>query len=163
MTHPETTSPHVLIIVQNLPVPLDRRVWLECQALVARGYRRERDLPEGPGRPGPPAHRRRRHLQVPPGAGSVRACSGSPGNSPTAGSARPGCRCGCGARRRFDIIQACNPPDTYWLLALLWRPFGVKFVFDHHDLNPELFLSRFGEPTELGACSSTAACSGWSG
>jgi glycosyltransferase involved in cell wall biosynthesis len=52
-------------------------------------------------------------------------------------------------RRRFQIIQACNPPDTYWLLARLWRPLGVKFVFDQHDLNPELFRSRFGEPKDL--------------
>lgn len=52
-------------------------------------------------------------------------------------------------RRPFDIIQACNPPDTYWLLALLWRVRGVKFVFDHHDLNPELFISRFGQPTGI--------------
>ena len=65
MTHPETTSPHVLIIVENLPVPLDRRVWLECQALIAPRIPRERDLPEGAGRPGPPAPRRSRHLQVP--------------------------------------------------------------------------------------------------
>lgn len=43
-------------------------------------------------------------------------------------------------------MQACNPPDTYWALALLWRLGGVKFVFDHHDLNPEVFLSRFGAP-----------------
>jgi len=47
---------------------------------------------------------------------------------------------------RFHVIQACNPPDTYWLLALLWRARGVRFVFDHHDLNPEVFVSRFGEP-----------------
>lgn len=52
-------------------------------------------------------------------------------------------------RESFDVIQACNPPDTYWLLALLWRVRGVKFVFDHHDLNPELFLSRFGQPVGL--------------
>jgi glycosyltransferase involved in cell wall biosynthesis len=52
-------------------------------------------------------------------------------------------------RHGFDILQACNPPDTYWLLAALWRPFGVKFVYDQHDLNPELFRSRFGEPTHL--------------
>ncbi|MCB1297619.1 MAG: glycosyltransferase family 4 protein [Microthrixaceae bacterium] len=51
---------------------------------------------------------------------------------------------------RFDIMQACNPPDTYWLLALLWRPWGVKFIFDHHDLNPELFISRFGVPNSIG-------------
>jgi glycosyltransferase involved in cell wall biosynthesis len=46
-------------------------------------------------------------------------------------------------------MQACNPPDTYWLLARLWRRRGVDFVFDQHDLNPELFLSRFGAPTGL--------------
>jgi glycosyltransferase involved in cell wall biosynthesis len=52
-------------------------------------------------------------------------------------------------RRRFDVIQACNPPDTYWLLARLWRSRGVRFIFDHHDLNPELFRSRFGESGDL--------------
>jgi glycosyltransferase involved in cell wall biosynthesis len=52
-------------------------------------------------------------------------------------------------RRPFGVIQACNPPDTYWVLARLWRSRGVKFVFDQHDLNPELFISRFGEPKTL--------------
>jgi glycosyltransferase involved in cell wall biosynthesis len=47
-------------------------------------------------------------------------------------------------------MQACNPPDTYWALAALWRPWGVRFVFDQHDLNPELFRSRFGDPTSAG-------------
>ncbi len=56
---------HVLIIVQNLPVPLDRRVWLECQALTAAGYRGQRDLPEGPGGSISPGDRRRPDLQVP--------------------------------------------------------------------------------------------------
>ena len=51
--------------------------------------------------------------------------------------------------RPFDVIQACNPPDTYWALARLWRRRGVQFVFDQHDLNPELFLSRFGVPHGL--------------
>ena len=45
-------------------------------------------------------------------------------------------------RKRFDVIQACNPPDTYFALARLYKPFGVRFVFDHHDLCPELLLSR---------------------
>src|SRR5687768_12777073 len=43
---------------------------------------------------------------------------------------------------RFDVIQACNPPDTYFALARLYRPLGVRFVFDHHDLCPELLASR---------------------
>ncbi|MCA1588634.1 MAG: glycosyltransferase, partial [Chloroflexi bacterium] len=46
------------------------------------------------------------------------------------------------ARDRFDVLQACNPPDTYFALAWLLRPFGVRFVFDHHDLCPELYESR---------------------
>ena len=51
MTRNASTTPHVLIIVQNLPVPLDRRVWLECQALIARGYRVSVICPKGPGDP----------------------------------------------------------------------------------------------------------------
>ena len=47
------TPRHVLIIVQNLPVPLDRRVWLECHALRGQGYAGHRDLPEGSGGPTP--------------------------------------------------------------------------------------------------------------
>jgi glycosyltransferase involved in cell wall biosynthesis len=54
-------------------------------------------------------------------------------------------------RDGFGAIQACNPPDTYWALARLWRPFGTLFVYDQHDLNPEVFLSRFGPPRSLSA------------
>ena len=42
------------------------------------------------------------------------------------------------------MIQACNPPDTFWALALLCQPRGVRFVFDQHDLCPEIYESRFG-------------------
>src|SRR5207245_7466887 len=45
-------------------------------------------------------------------------------------------------RRPFQVIHACNPPDTYFALALLFRPLGVKFVFDHHDLCPELYVAK---------------------
>ena len=45
-------------------------------------------------------------------------------------------------RKPFQAIHACNPPDTYFALALLFRPLGVKFVFDHHDLCPEMFLAK---------------------
>jgi glycosyltransferase involved in cell wall biosynthesis len=44
---------------------------------------------------------------------------------------------------RIDVLQACNPPDLLFLVALALRPGGTRFVFDHHDLAPELFLSRF--------------------
>ncbi|MBO0884711.1 MAG: glycosyltransferase family 4 protein, partial [Mycobacterium sp.] len=60
-------------------------------------------------------------------------------------------------RKQFDVIQACNPPDTYWALARLYRRRGVRFVYDQHDLNPEVFVSRFGEPTSLVARGQYAA------
>ena len=139
------SSPRVLVIVQNLPVPFDRRVWLECQALVAAGFTVSVICPKGPGDPG---------HQVIDGV-SIHKYRPAP---PTAGllsylwefvyswvrTALLSVR----VRRRtgFDVIQACNPPDTYWLLARLWRSRGVRFVYDQHDLNPEVFLSRFGRP-----------------
>ena len=43
----------------------------------------------------------------------------------------------------FDVIHAHNPPDTLFLVAALYKPFGKKFVFDHHDLSPELYQSRY--------------------
>ena len=144
---PHDAGNRVLIIVQNLPVPLDRRVWLECQALTAQGYRVSVICPKGPGDPPSPGHRRRRDLQVPAGPGRAAGCAGF-----VVEFVYSWLRTACAVdrvhrERGFDVIQACNPPDTYWLLAWLWRSRGVKFIFDHHDLNPELFLSRFGEPT----------------
>jgi glycosyltransferase involved in cell wall biosynthesis len=46
--------------------------------------------------------------------------------------------------RGFDVIHACNPPDTYWILGIFWRFFGKRFLFDHHDLSPELYAVKFG-------------------
>jgi glycosyltransferase involved in cell wall biosynthesis len=50
-------------------------------------------------------------------------------------------------RHPFGVIQACNPPDTYFAIALLFRPLGVKFVFDHHDLCPDLYVAK-GHPAK---------------
>lgn len=139
------TGPHILIIVQNLPVPLDRRVWLECQALVNRGYQVSVICPKGPGDPafqrldGVDIFKYRPAPEAVGLAGFVWEFAYSWAR--TAILSLKAWR-----HRRFDVIQACNPPDTFWLLARLWRARGVQFVFDQHDLNPELFLSRFGEP-----------------
>ena len=105
-----------------------------------------------------------RHLQVPPGAGGRGPASATLYEFAYSLAAhRAGCRRRCGGGGRFDVIQACNPPDTYWLLARCWRRRGVRFVFDQHDLNPELFLSRFGAPAGLRPGRSSRACAGWSG
>ena len=139
------TRTHVLIIVQNLPVPLDRRVWLECQALVGHGYRVSVICPKGPGDPsyqeidGVRVHKYRP-------APEARGLSGFVIEFIYSWLWTAWKSTRVWRQDHFQIIQACNPPDTYWLLARLWRSRGVKFVFDQHDLNPELFLSRFGKP-----------------
>jgi glycosyltransferase involved in cell wall biosynthesis len=135
----------ILIIVQNLPVPLDRRVWLECRALTRAGYQVSVICPRGPGEP---------VRQVLDGVG-IYTYRPAPQAAGLLGFVvefvyswlRTAALSLVVRRERgFDVIQACNPPDTYWLLARLWRVAGVRFVFDHHDLNPELFVSRFGTP-----------------
>ena len=141
--------PHVLMIVQNLPVPLDRRVWLECRTLAKAGYAVTVICPKGPGDPayevidGIVIHKYR---PAPPTTGFVSYVweFGYSWVRTAALAAR------VWKDRPFDVMQACNPPDTYWLLARLWRSRGVRFVFDQHDLNPELFESRFGKPKTFG-------------
>ncbi len=156
MVESSGTGRHVLIVVQNLPVPLDRRVWLECRALVEAGYRVSVICPKGPG---DPAYaeldgvRLYKYKPAPPAAGLV-GYLWEFGYSwlRTAGLAVKAWR-----RDRFDVLQACNPPDTYWALARLFKPRGVRFVYDQHDLNPEVFRSRFGEPAGLAAKAQYAA------
>ncbi|MEU0315210.1 glycosyltransferase family 4 protein [Nocardioides sp. NPDC006273] len=146
----------MLIIVQNLPVPLDRRVWLECQALVARGYEVSVICPKGPGDPG------RQQL----GGVRIYKYRPAPQASGVLGYLLEFVYCWIRTAllanrvwqdRPFSVMQACNPPDTYWLLARIWKRRGVRFVFDQHDLNPELFLSRFGSPTSLSGRAQLAA------
>jgi glycosyltransferase involved in cell wall biosynthesis len=138
----------VLIIVQNLPVPFDRRVWLECQALTSAGYRVAVVCPKGKGDPG---------YEVIDGVEIHRYRPYAPGGSKLSFVAEYAYSFlatawhTLKARRngRFAVIQACNPPDIFWPIALAFRLERTKFVFDHHDLCPELFLSRFEHPPAL--------------
>jgi glycosyltransferase involved in cell wall biosynthesis len=136
------------VIVQNLPVPLDRRVWLECLALRSSGHEVSVICPKGPNDPdfeeidGVRIHKYRPAPEVDGPLGYVREFVQS-----WVATARRSRR--VWRDRPFAVIQACNPPDTYWALARLWRHRGVLFVYDQHDLNPELFLSRFGVPTGI--------------
>ena len=133
----------VLIIVQNLPVPFDRRVWLECQALTGAGYDVSVVCPKGKGDPG---------FQVVDSVRLYKYRPYAPGGSKLsyvyeyAYSFLATAWLTFRARRagRIDVMQACNPPDIFWPLALLLRGIDrTKFVFDHHDLCPELYESRF--------------------
>ncbi len=136
-------SPGVLIVVQNLSVPLDRRVWQEARSLVAAGYVVSVICPRGEDEP---AFRRLEGVDIytyapPPQARGV------------LGFATEFAYCWLRAallslkvarRARFDVLQACNPPDTYWLLGLLHKLRGRRFVYDQHDLCPEVYEARFG-------------------
>jgi glycosyltransferase involved in cell wall biosynthesis len=144
-----TAGRRVLIIVQNLPVPLDRRVWLECQALRAQGYEVSVICPQGPGDP-PHEEIDGVHIYKYAPAPEAKGALGFALEFAYSWARTALLSLRVHRRHGFDVIQACNPPDTYWLLAALWRVAGVRFVFDQHDLNPELFLSRFGRPTGIG-------------
>lgn len=51
--------------------------------------------------------------------------------------------------RGIDIIHACNPPDNICLIGLMFKLFGVRFVFDQHDINPELYIAKYGRKGPL--------------
>jgi glycosyltransferase involved in cell wall biosynthesis len=138
----------VLVIVQNLPVPLDRRVWLECRALAAAGVTVSVICPKGPG---DPAYQQLDgvHLYKYRPAPATRGLLSYLWEVLYSWVRTALLSVRVHRRHGFDAIQACNPPDTYWLLARLWRRSGVRFLYDQHDLNPEVFRSRFGEPRGL--------------
>ena len=110
----------VLIIVQNLPVPLDRRVWLECQALTRAGATVSVICPKGPGDPSRQTIEGIRIYKYRPAPVAV----GLVGYAfEFVYSWLRTAWLSLIVRRDvgFDVIQACNPPDTYWLLARLWK------------------------------------------
>jgi glycosyltransferase involved in cell wall biosynthesis len=139
----------LLIIVQNLPVPFDRRVWLECQALTSAGYQVSVVCPKGRDEPSYEvidSVRLYRYRPYAPGGSKVSFIAEYVYSflATAWGMLR--------ARRsgRFAVIQACNPPDIFWPLALAFRGLdGARFVFDHHDLCPELYQSRFPSGPKL--------------
>jgi glycosyltransferase involved in cell wall biosynthesis len=135
---------HILILVENLSVPFDRRVWQESLALVGAGYQVTVICPTGTkqDRELEAVIEGVRILRYP-----LRAATGGPlGYLREYTVALWHTLClAIKVRRegRIDIVHACNPPDLLFLIALVLRPFGTRFVFDHHDLVPELFVSRF--------------------
>jgi glycosyltransferase involved in cell wall biosynthesis len=139
----DVRAPGVLIIVQNLPVPFDRRVWLECRSLTDAGYDVSVVCPRGPGDPAQEVvDGVTIYKYPPPPTGTGKAAFLLEYVHSFAATAWLTAR--AWRRRRFDVLQACNPPDIFWPLALALRPAGVRFVFDHHDLCPELYESKFG-------------------
>jgi glycosyltransferase involved in cell wall biosynthesis len=136
-------SARILIIVQNLPVPFDRRVWLECRTLTRAGYRVAVVCPKGPG---DPSYQVIDEVQLykyrpycPGGGAASFVAEYAYSFAATAILSLKAVRDG-----RFGAVQSCNPPDIFWPIGVLFRLWhGSRFVFDHHDLCPETFESRF--------------------
>jgi glycosyltransferase involved in cell wall biosynthesis len=140
---PVEVERRVLIIVQNLPVPFDRRVWLECQTLVSADYRVAVVCPKGRGDPAYEVIDTVELYKYPhyaPGGGKLSfVAEYAYSFLATTWMALKARRSG-----RFAVIQACNPPDIFWPIAMTFRALeGTRFAFDHHDLCPELYESRF--------------------
>src|SRR5450631_3983001 len=139
----ELSGKRVLIIVENLPVPFDRRVWQEARTLrdagaqvfvicpIAKDFTAEYELLEG-------IHIYRHKL---PAEGASSA--GYLREYASALIAEFRLACLIFMKHGFDVIHGCNPPDLIFLVALPFKLFGKKFVFDHHDINPELYEAKF--------------------
>jgi glycosyltransferase involved in cell wall biosynthesis len=140
----------VLIIVQNLPVPFDRRVWLEATSLTAAGYAVSVICPKAKGYTA--SFEALEDIDIYRYAVPIEARGGGGFVVEFAW---------CFARtfmksvrvavtgRGFDLIHACNPPETFWLLGWFWRAFNKRFLFDHHDLSPEMYAAKFGRDSGL--------------
>ena len=133
----------ILIIVENLPVPFDTRVWQEATTLVKNGYTVSVICPKGKGYD--------KEFEVLQGVNIYRH------NLPTEGNGLIGYVREYGTALKeqirlakkvykevgFNVIQGCNPPDNIYMVANRFKKYGVKYVFDHHDICPELFEAKF--------------------
>ena len=130
-------------------MPFDRRVWLECQALARAGYRVAVVCPKGRNDPAyqviDDVELYKYRPYAPGGSRLSFAAEYAYSFAATTWKALLARARGGVLRGRFAVIQACNPPDIFWPLAMAFKGLErTKFVFDHHDLSPELFESRFG-------------------
>jgi glycosyltransferase involved in cell wall biosynthesis len=139
-------KPRVLIIVENLPVPLDRRVWQEACALrdaghevtvicpQMRGYTQAEEVLDG--------IQIYRHWITE----EAKGINGFIGEYASALWGELCCAIKAWRRTGFDVIHLCNPPDLLFLVALPFKLIaGVKVIFDVHDLWPEMFEAKFGK------------------
>jgi len=134
----------VLMLVENLASPFDRRVWQEATTLRDAGYVVSIVCPTGKGY--------EKKFETLEGIAIWRY------GLPLEGAGAGGYAIEYAAAllqsfvlcwrvlltRGFDVIHACNPPDLYFLIGRFFKLFGKKFVFDHHDLGPELYEAKFG-------------------
>jgi glycosyltransferase involved in cell wall biosynthesis len=133
----------VLILVENLPVPFDRRVWLESRALTKAGWQVSVICPKGD--PWTKSYEEIEHVHIyryappPPTKGAISYLY----EFAYCWIATALLSLRVAVERGFDVVHACNPPDTFFVLGAFYKLFGRRFLFDQHDLSPEVYVSRF--------------------
>lgn len=135
----------VLIIVENQPVPRDPRVWKEAQSLRENGYDVTVLCPQRRGYSN--------GYEVIDGIRVYRHPMPKEHDTPIGYLYEYVCAflweflyaCWIYWRHGFHVIHGCNPPDNIFLIALPFRPLKVKYIFDQHDANPELYVSKYGK------------------
>ena len=134
----------VLIIVENLPVPFDSRVWKEALALRENGYDVSVLCPRGKGFTKRFEILNQVRIYRHPAAKEGRGALGYIWEFTSALFWETLYSWWIYCRHGFDVLQACNPPDDIFLVALQFKALGVRFIFDHHDASPELYHSKYG-------------------
>ncbi len=135
----------VLIIVENLPVPQDKRVWQEANSLVKAGYQVSVICPKGKDANLKYESINGISIYRHPLPMEARGAMGYLIEYPTAFFWELVLTIKIFFTQGFDIIHACNPPDLIFLIAVFFKVvFKKKFVFDHHDVNPEIWLAKGG-------------------
>ncbi len=138
----------ILMLVENLSVPFDRRVWQEATTLKSAGFEVSVVCPRMVDR---------KPFEVLEGVSIYRYPMPYTANRAIGYALEYSWMLFFSFiyaiyvffRRGFHIIHVCNPPDLLFLIALPFRPFGVKFIFDQHDLGPETFQSKFNRKTGM--------------
>ena len=141
-----TESPgkwRVLIIVENLPCPFDRRVWQEALALRAEGHAVSIICPKGRGYDRGYEVLEGVHIYRHPLPVEADSALGYGLEYALSLLMEFGLALRIAFTRGFDVIHACNPPDTIFLIGRFFKLFGKRFIFDHHDINPELYEAKF--------------------
>ncbi len=137
-------QPTAVILVENLPVPLDRRAWQEAVALNEAGWDVTVISPRGSGEMG---RLRDRIDGIEVLRYPQRAATGLAGYLV---EYLPSMLFTAGwllhrrMRGRIDVVHGCNPPDLFWLFGRIARAEGGSYVFDQHDVGPELATTKWG-------------------
>ncbi len=136
---------HILIVVENLPVPFDRRVWQEANTLRENGAKVSIICPKMKGYTDSYEVLNDIEIYRHPLPLEARGAIGYLFEYTTALFWEFWLAWKIFFKKRFHVIHGCNPPDLIFLTALWFKIFGVKYVFDHHDINPELYIAKYNK------------------